>query len=102
VTKRKIPRRVINLALAGTSALAGFVSLVITIGSLFVGLWADSLFETRPLLTIIVMVLSVPISLLVMLKIVLGLVGKIVPAPVTNNQNFNAPTVEEDRFEDQS
>lgn len=74
-------RRVKNLSLAGVAGLAGFASVLITFTALFLGLWLDATFEQRGIFTVTLLVLSVPVSLFSMLKIVLSLVGKIIPQP---------------------
>jgi hypothetical protein len=74
-------RRVKNLSLAGVAGLAGFASVVITITALFLGIWLDATFEQRGIFTVTLLVLSVPVSLFSMLKIVLSLVRRIVPQP---------------------
>jgi len=52
-----------NLALAGMLSQVGCVTVVIVVGALLAGLWLDSLFNTRPLFTIVFMLASIPVSL---------------------------------------
>lgn len=59
-----------NLTLAAVAAQVGCLTLVIVLAALFGGLWLDSRFDTRPMITVILMVLSVPVTLVVMFWIV--------------------------------
>ena len=52
-----------NLALAGMLSQVGCVTVVIVVGALLAGLWLDSLFNTRPLFTIVFLLASIPVSL---------------------------------------
>ncbi len=61
-----------NLAYAAVAGQAGFSTVVLVIAALLLGLWVDSLFGLRGPFTIVFVVLSVPVSLLVMLRIVLA------------------------------
>lgn len=61
--------------------MSGFVSLLIVIAALLLGLWIDSLIGQRGPATVCVVVLSVPLSLFVMVKITLTMVKQIQPQP---------------------
>lgn len=63
-------RYAFNLTLAAVAAQVGCLTLVIVLAALFGGLWLDSRFDTRPMITVILMVLSVPVTLVVMFWIV--------------------------------
>jgi F0F1-type ATP synthase assembly protein I len=52
-----------NLALAGMLSQVGCVTVVIVVGALLAGLWVDSLFNTRPLFTVVFLLASIPVSL---------------------------------------
>ncbi len=78
-------RRAKNLLLAGTAGLAGFASVVIIFTAFFLGLWLDSLTERRPLFTISLLVLSMPVSLFAMLKIATGAIKRIIPQVPPHN-----------------
>lgn len=76
------PSRLKNLTLAGISALTGLVALAVVLVALIIGLWLDSLIGQRGLMTICLLVLSVPLSLYLMTRLALGLVSQIqLPAP---------------------
>jgi MFS family permease len=70
-----------NLALAAAAGQAGCAAVIIIMVALFVGLWLDTRLGWRGPFTIGLLVCSAPLSLLVMVKIALGAVGKIVPQP---------------------
>ena len=50
----------------------GCVTVVIVVGALLVGLWVDSLFDTRPLFTILFLLLSIPVSLYSLVRVALS------------------------------
>jgi F0F1-type ATP synthase assembly protein I len=59
-----------NLTLAAVAGQVGCLTLVIVLAALIGGLWLDAQFDTRPLITIILMVASVPITLVLMFWVV--------------------------------
>ncbi|MCK4898704.1 MAG: AtpZ/AtpI family protein [Anaerolineales bacterium] len=59
-----------NLTLAVVAGQVGCLTLLIVVGALFGGLWLDSRFQTKPMITVGLMVLSVPITLVVMFWVV--------------------------------
>jgi magnesium-transporting ATPase (P-type) len=77
----KKPSRIKNLGIAGISALTGCVSLIVVLGALLLGLWVDSFLghDTR-IATLCLLVASVPLSLLLMVRMALGLVRQIEPS----------------------
>lgn len=75
--------RIRNLSLAGVAGLAGLVSVIITFVALFAGLWLDSRTQQDGTFTVIALVVSVPVSLFTMLKLVIEMVRRIVPQPAT-------------------
>jgi len=61
-----------NLALAGIMSQIGCVTVVIVVGALIGGLWVDSLFDTRPLFTVVFMLVSVPVSMYIVVRMALS------------------------------
>lgn len=59
-----------NTTLAAVVGQVGCVTPVILLGALFVGLWLDRQFDTRPFFAILFIVGSGPVSLLVLYRIV--------------------------------
>jgi hypothetical protein len=59
-----------NLTLASVAGQVGCLTLVIIIAALFAGLWLDNTFNSKPLFTLVLMIASVPVTLVLMFKIV--------------------------------
>lgn len=73
------PSRIKNLGLAAVAAQAGCATLIIVFVALFVGLWLDSRLGQRGPCTFGLLIVSVPFSLYIMLRIALGAINRIVP-----------------------
>ena len=67
----------LNLTLAGVAAQSGCVTLAIVLVAVLAGLWLDNIFHTKPALTFILVIISVPISILAMLIVVRTATSKI-------------------------
>jgi uncharacterized membrane protein (DUF485 family) len=59
-----------NLTLAAVAGQVGCLTLVIVLAALFGGLWLDSRLNSRPTFTIVLMVASIPVTLIVMFLVV--------------------------------
>jgi hypothetical protein len=70
-----------NLFYAAFAGQAGCWSSALVIGALLLGLWIDANLGTKPIATIVTIIASVPISLYVMVRIILGAVRRISPPP---------------------
>ena len=70
-------QRVINLTLAGVAGQVGCLTLVIVLGAVFIGLWLDGIFQTRPWFTISLLIASIPISIVTMVIVARLAVSKI-------------------------
>ncbi|MBI9045724.1 MAG: AtpZ/AtpI family protein [Anaerolineaceae bacterium] len=66
-----------NLTLAAAAGQVGCLTLVIVIGAVIAGLWLDNYFDTKPIITLVLVVVSVPVSVVAMLAIVRGTVKRI-------------------------
>ena len=73
------PSRVKNLTLAAMAGQAGCASLFFIIAALLIGIWLDSRFGVRGLFTVALLLLSVPLSLFVMVRIALGTIKHLQP-----------------------
>jgi F0F1-type ATP synthase assembly protein I len=71
MTTRKPTDRAINLALASVAGLSGCVTLILVVSALLLGLWLDQQLDTKPIFTIGCIIGSVPITLVVMFRMVL-------------------------------
>lgn len=59
-----------NLALAVVAGQVGCLTLIIVLAALFGGLWLDNRFNTRPIFTVALMVISIPVTLVMMFWVV--------------------------------
>jgi hypothetical protein len=60
-------RQWVTFTLVGLVGQVGCVTLVLVLLVIFLGLWLDSLFDTRPIITFVLVLASVPVSILLML-----------------------------------
>ncbi len=75
-----------NLTLAGIAGLVGFVTVLLVVGALLVGLWLDAQIGARGPLTIALVVLSIPVSLGVMLFLTLRMTRAMRPPGPGENE----------------
>jgi F0F1-type ATP synthase assembly protein I len=61
-----------NLAFAAMMSQVGCVTVVIIIGALLLGLWMDSVFNTRPVFIVVFLLLSIPVSLYSLVRVALS------------------------------
>jgi F0F1-type ATP synthase assembly protein I len=73
----------LNLTLAGMAGQVGCVTLIIVVAAILGGLWLDARFQSRPTFTLILLVLSIPVSVVAMLVIVRQVTSKIKAEPPT-------------------
>lgn len=85
-------RYAFNLTIIGIFGQVGFLTLFIVLIALFGGLWLDKTFDSKPLFTVILMVASVPVSLILMYKVVIWATNRIKPV----QEQGKIPTDEED------
>jgi len=85
--KPRTQRKVTNLMLAAVAGQAGCATLLIVFAALFIGLWLDSQFGQRGPWTFGLLILSVPFSLYVMLRLTLSAIRRIIPqTPATTKR----------------
>jgi len=70
---------IFNLTLAAVAGQVGFLTLLIVLAALFGGLWLDRLFGTKPLLTVVLVFASVPVTLIMMFWVVRNATARIKP-----------------------
>jgi hypothetical protein len=68
-----------NLTLASVAGQVGCLTLLVIIAALFAGLWLDKTFNSKPLFTLVLMIASVPVTLVLMFKIVSAATKRIKP-----------------------
>lgn len=61
---------VFNVTLAAVAGQVGCLTLVFVLAALFGGLWLDNRMDTRPMFTVILMAVSVPVTLVMMFWVV--------------------------------
>lgn len=86
-----------NMALAGMAGQAGCASVMLVFGGLFLGLFLDSTFDTRPIFTLGMLLASVPLSLVMMVYMVLGATRRITPPKKRTVKN---PTTTYDDYDE--
>ncbi len=70
-------QQVLRMTLAGVVGQVGCLTLLIIAVALAAGLWLDSQFGTKPILTVVLLLASVPVTLFLMFRIVLSVAPKI-------------------------
>ena len=60
----------VNLTLVAVAGQVGCLTLIVVLAALFGGLWLDSQLDTRPMFTVGLMILSVPVTLVAMFWVV--------------------------------
>ncbi|GAB4523599.1 MAG: hypothetical protein Fur0018_06470 [Anaerolineales bacterium] len=70
-----------NMTLVAVSSQVGCFTLVIIVAALLGGLWLDNVLQTRPMFTILLLVFSVPVTVVAMLWIVRRATAKIQSVP---------------------
>ncbi len=68
---------VFNLTLAAVASQVGCLTLIIVIAALVGGLWLDNQMHSKPLFTILFMIVSVPVTLVVMFWVVRATTSRI-------------------------
>lgn len=66
----KKPSTSLSVVIGAVLGQVGILTLIIILGALFIGQWLDSLFVTKPVFTVGLMIASVPITLFMMFWIV--------------------------------
>ncbi len=75
----------LNLALATVAGQVGFVTLAIIGLALIGGLALDNQFNTRPMFTVLLMIASVPVTVVLMFRIVRAATSRIKPSEKTES-----------------
>jgi uncharacterized membrane protein len=75
-----------NLTLAVVAGLVGFLTVVIILVAFLAGRWLDNQFGNEALFTVILMVASVPVTLVVMFWVVRSVTARFARPPVQNSE----------------
>ena len=76
-----------NLSVAVVAGQVGCLTLVIVLAALFTGLWLDNYFQTRPMITVLLMIASVPVTLVLMFWVVKSATSRLQQNPTPENTN---------------
>ena len=82
---------IFNLTLAAVAGQVGFLTLFIVLAALFGGLWMDKRFDTKPIFTVVLMLVSVPVTLVMMFWVVRNATARIKPVPPKKNPPAEEP-----------
>ena len=91
---RPAARHARNLGLAAVAGQAGCWTILIVFAALFIGLWLDSQIGQRGLCTFGLVIISIPVSLMVMLRIAVSAIRRIDPPDVNTDQESSSHTEE--------
>ncbi len=77
--QKQSPQYLMGITMAALGGQIGCLTLVIVFASLFLGRWLDQLLGTKPIILIILLVSSAPISLVLTFWVAMRTVKKINP-----------------------
>lgn len=81
-------QQALAIAVAGLLGQIGCVTLILIAVALAGGLWLDTQFNTRPLFTIILILGTVPITLYLMVRMVLGGMSRLQIRPEASGEDL--------------
>ena len=67
---KKEALRSLNLTLAAVTGQVGCLTVIIILAAFFIGRWLDNRFESDAIFTVVLMIASVPVTLVVMFWVV--------------------------------
>ena len=79
--EKKSALRTFNLALAAVTGQVGCLTIVIILAAFFAGRWLDNQFGSDALFTVVLMVASVPVTLVVMFWVVRSVTSRFAKLP---------------------
>lgn len=88
MSQEQHPPRLRNLTIAGLSSLTGCAAILIVLAALFLGLMIDNILGYRGPATACLLILSVPLSLYIMIKIAFTLIQRIQFTQNTQGQTY--------------
>lgn len=77
----------LNLTLAAVAGQVGCLTLAVVLAALLGGLWLDAQFDSKPLFTVILMLGSIPVTLVAMFWVVRKATSRL---QSTGNNNVNS------------
>ena len=76
----------LNMTLAAVAGQVGCLTLAVIIITLFGGLWLDARLDTKPLFTILLLLGSIPVTIILMFWVVRKATSRIKPAVTSDNE----------------
>jgi F0F1-type ATP synthase assembly protein I len=84
-----------NLTLVAVAGQVGCLTLLIVLAALFGGLWLDNRFDTKPMFTIGLMIVSVPVTLVTMFLVVRAATSRLQSSSDQNPANSKEDVIRE-------
>lgn len=85
-----------NLSIAAVGGQVGCLTLLIIFVALFVGLWLDRVLQTKPMFTLLLMIGSVPVTLVAMFWVVRNTTSRLLPGMKQGTQQNKQNRQEEE------
>jgi F0F1-type ATP synthase assembly protein I len=85
--KKNEKQYTLNMVLAAVTGQVGCLTSLIVVIALIAGLWLDNSLQTRPTFTILFVILSVPITLVMMVWVVRKTTSRITSASEQNSSD---------------
>jgi F0F1-type ATP synthase assembly protein I len=85
-----------NMTMASIAGQVGCLTLAVIFAALFVGLWLDRYFGTKPLFTVVILLGSVPVTLFLMFRLVKAATDRIKPTQKDSLINTHQEEVNRD------
>jgi magnesium-transporting ATPase (P-type) len=90
--EKKSAMRSFNLALAAVTGQVGCLTIVILLAAFLAGRWLDNQFGSDALFTVVLMVASVPVTLVVMFWVVRSVTSRFAKLPEQNSKEAEEGT----------
>jgi len=82
---------IFNLTMAAVAGQVGFLTLCIVLASLFGGLWLDKRLDYKPVFTVVLMLASVPVTIIMMFWVVRNATARIRTIPAKKKSTEEEP-----------
>lgn len=89
----------LNMTLAAVAGQVGCLTLFIIIVTLFGGLWLDARFDTKPIFTVLLLVGSIPVTIILMFWVVRKATARIQAGDPAEKVETNSIQEDEERGE---
>ena len=86
----------LNWALLGLIGQVGCLTFVIILLVMFLGLWLDNQFQTRPFITMVMVIGSIPVTIILMLFLVRKGVDRIKDSLIPGEKNTEEESIGRD------